>query len=69
MKYINSNGRNLEVRDISEPVMELELLKPLMPLPIIVGEIFTDEKARDIMKDILATRLYKRKDVTAANED
>ena len=56
MKYIHSNGRKLEVRDIGEVIYKLEA--DSIPLPII-QEIMSDEKAREMVKKLKDYRRMK----------
>lgn len=57
MKQIFSNGKTFEVRDIGEVVFSLQAGNT--PLPIITKEIYSDEEARAICKDLLGKSIYE----------
>ena len=58
MKYLYSNGRTLEVRDIG-PVL-VSLTAGTTPLPIHPASIIEDAAARDLVRCLLDTRAYVR---------
>lgn len=60
MKLIKSNGLKLEVRNISDVLMQLEAAPfSLYPLPL-YDEIVSDEEARQIIRELLDTKRYLR---------
>lgn len=58
MKQLFSNGRELEVRDVGEPVVILEH-KVGLPLPLYHHAIMEDVEAREICKDLI-NKGYRR---------
>ena len=58
MKLIKSDGKNLKVYDIGPCVYELEADR--IPIKVNGTHILTDDKARDLLRTLSATRLYRR---------
>lgn len=56
--WIKSNGENLVVREVSEPLVEMSLKDRKIPLPII-NDIFDGEAARERLKSLIATGNYE----------
>lgn len=57
MKFVRSTGRELTVQEIG-PV-EFRLLADSIPLPIVPGEIETADAARERVKGLMASGLYR----------
>lgn len=64
MKYVFSNGIRFEVRDISEPLVVVEQKESdsmgKIPLPIVIKNIVSDEEARQITKQMISNKNYRR---------
>jgi hypothetical protein len=61
VRWVRSNGRTLEVREVSEPDMRLRATSA--PLPIF-DQVMSDDEARAVLRDLLAAGHYVREPLT-----
>ena len=61
MKLIYGNGKVVEVRDVGPVVFRL--LAGSVPIKVNGYRIASDDEARDLIRDLLRTKLYKRGDI------
>lgn len=60
MRLVKSNGRMLTVRSVGPVEYDLVPVVPRCPLPIVLGEILSDDDARALLVRLRATGLYSR---------
>jgi hypothetical protein len=60
MKLIRSNGASLWVHDVGPPLVTLQMRA--MPLKHNGWRMVSDDEAREILRELLASQLYDRTD-------